>query len=115
MVNNASKTVIPCGHHRGHYGTGAELSLKRWLDGAAGHHNWPHMDVEPLAEDMQIVGTPRLHVEVHGDRRWSALCPARSCNDGTCIHVGHAIMDLGYHAGGDEIQTRRRRFRPSPH
>ena len=28
------------------------------------------------------------------------------CNDqGQCIHLGHAIMDLRYHAGGDEVQT----------
>ena len=27
------------------------------------------------------------------------------CYEGTCIHVGHAIMDLRYHAGGDDIQT----------
>ena len=28
-----------------------------------------------------------------------------SCNDTSCLHVGHAIMDLRYHAGGDDIQT----------
>jgi hypothetical protein len=27
------------------------------------------------------------------------------CYEGTCIHVGHAIMDLRYYAGGDDIQT----------
>ena len=26
-------------------------------------------------------------------------------NQSNCIHLGHAIMDLRYHAGGDEIQT----------
>ena len=27
------------------------------------------------------------------------------CYEGTCIHIGHAIMDLRYHAGGSQVQT----------
>ena len=61
---------------------------------------------EPLSEDLQIVGTPRLHVEVRtatvGGQLYALL---ESCNDTSCLHVGHAIMDLRYHAGGDDIQT----------
>ncbi|MGB0727785.1 MAG: CocE/NonD family hydrolase [Candidatus Poseidoniaceae archaeon] len=86
---------------------GAELALESggltvFPDTTTG----PTWTSEPLAEDMQIVGTPRLHVEVRtatvGGQLYALL---ESCNDATCIHVGHAIMDLRYHAGGDEIQT----------
>ena len=66
----------------------------------------PTWTTEPLTETMQIVGTPRLHVEVRtatvGGQLYALL---ESCDDVSCLHVGHAIMDLRYHAGGDEIQT----------
>ena len=66
----------------------------------------PTWTSEPLTEDIQIVGTPRLHVEVQtatvGGQLYALL---ESCDGSTCIHVGHAIMDLRYHEGGDELQT----------
>ncbi len=62
---------------------------------------------EPVESDLSLVGTPRLHVEVRtttvGGQLYALL---ESCeSEATCIHVGHAIMDLRYHAGGDDIQT----------
>ncbi|RJU99704.1 MAG: CocE/NonD family hydrolase [Candidatus Poseidoniales archaeon] len=66
----------------------------------------PTWTSEPLTEDLQIVGTPRLHVEVQtatvGGQLYALL---ESCDGTTCIHVGHAIMDLRYHEGGDDLQT----------
>lgn len=67
----------------------------------------PVWETEPLAEDMHIAGMPRVHVEVTtatlGGQLYALL---EDCdNQSNCIHLGHAIMDLRYHAGGDDIQT----------
>ena len=67
----------------------------------------PIWETEPLAEDIYIAGMPRVHVEVTtaslGGQLYALL---EDCdNQSNCIHLGHAIMDLRYHAGGDEIQT----------
>jgi len=66
----------------------------------------PVWETEPLPSALRIAGTPRLHVDVTtatvGGQLYALL---EDCYEGTCIHVGHAIMDLRYHAGGDEIQT----------
>ena len=59
-----------------------------------------------LTETLRVAGTPRLHVDVTtatvGGQLYALM---EDCYEGTCIHVGHAIMDLRYHAGGDQIQT----------
>ncbi|MEC8589290.1 MAG: CocE/NonD family hydrolase [Candidatus Thermoplasmatota archaeon] len=66
----------------------------------------PAWETEPLTETLRVVGTPRLHVDVTtasvGGQIYALL---EDCFEGSCIHVGHAIMDLRYHAGGDDIQT----------
>lgn len=67
----------------------------------------PVWESAPLEETMYIAGTPRLHVDVTtatlGGQLYALL---EECNESDeCIHIGHAIMDLRYHAGGDEIQT----------
>ena len=67
----------------------------------------PIWETEPLTEDMHIAGMPRVHVEVTtaslGGQLYALL---EDCdNQSNCIHLGHAIMDLRYHAGGDDIQT----------
>lgn len=61
----------------------------------------------PLDTDLHIAGLPRVHVAVTtatlGGQLYAVL---EDCDDvGNCIHLGHAIMDLRYHAGGDSIQT----------
>ena len=68
--------------------------------------NGPVWETEPLTETIRIAGVPRLHVDVTtatvGGQLYALL---EDCNQNDCIHVGHAIMDLRYHAGGDDIQT----------
>ena len=68
--------------------------------------NGPVWETEPLTETIRIAGVPRLHVDVTtatvGGQLYALL---EDCNQNDCIHVGHAIMDLRYHAGRDDIQT----------
>ena len=64
----------------------------------------PVYETEPLEEKVWIAGLPRLHVAVttltNGGQLYALL---EDCDDqGSCIHLGHAIMDLRYHAGGNE-------------
>ena len=60
----------------------------------------------PLEEDLYFGGLPRLHVNVNtatlGGQIYALM---EDCFEGTCIHIGHAIMDLRYHAGGSQVQT----------
>ena len=55
---------------------------------------------------MYIQGMPRLHVEVStstvGGQLYALL---EDCDGSDCIHIGHAIMDLRYHEGGDELSS----------
>ena len=72
-----------------------------------GLNNGPVWESQPLNSTLYIAGVPRLHVDVTtatlGGQLYALL---EDCNpDDNCIHIGHAIMDLRYHAGGDEIQT----------
>ena len=67
----------------------------------------PVWESEPLPNALFIAGLPRVHVEVTtatvGGQLYALL---EDCdNQSNCIHLGHAIMDLRYHAGGDDIQT----------
>ena len=67
----------------------------------------PVSETEPLNQTLFLAGTPRLHVDVTtatvGGQLFALLEDCDS--DANCIHVGHATMDLRYHAGGNEIQT----------
>jgi predicted acyl esterase len=60
----------------------------------------------PLTEDLYIQGMPRLHVEVStttvGGQLYALL---EDCDGNNCIHIGHAIMDLRYHEGGEELSS----------
>ncbi len=64
----------------------------------------PVFESAPLEEDMYIQGLPRLHVEVTtttvGGQLYALL---EDCNANDCIHIGHAIMDLRYHEGGEVL------------
>ena len=67
----------------------------------------PVYETEPLEEDMFIQGNPRFHVDVStltvGGQLYALL---EDCDDsGYCIHIGHAIMDLRYHEGGDDLSS----------
>ena len=70
-------------------------------------NNGPVWQTEPISETIYVAGTPRLHVDVTtatvGGQLFALL---EDCDENDyCIHIGHAIMDLRYHEGGDEIQT----------
>lgn len=64
----------------------------------------PVYESAPLEEDMYLQGLPRLHVKVStttvGGQLYALL---EDCFEGECIHIGHAIMDLRYHEGGEEL------------
>ncbi len=66
----------------------------------------PVYETPPLEEDLYFGGLPRLHVKVNtatvGGQIYALL---EDCDGANCIHIGHAIMDLRYHAGGDDEQT----------
>ncbi len=66
----------------------------------------PVYQTPPLEEDLYFGGLPRLHVNVNtatmGGQIYALM---EDCFEGTCIHIGHAIMDLRYHAGGSQVQT----------
>ena len=67
----------------------------------------PIYESNPLDEDIWISGLPRLHIDVTtatlGGQIYALM---EDCSeDGNCIHIGHAIMDLRYHEGGEEEQT----------
>jgi predicted acyl esterase len=67
----------------------------------------PVWESEPMDQAMYIAGTPRLHIDVTtatlGGQLYALL---EECNESNeCIHIAHAIMDLRYYAGGDELQT----------
>ena len=64
----------------------------------------PVFETSPLTEDVYIQGMPRLHVQVTtstvGGQLYALL---EDCDGSDCIHIGHAIMDLRYHEGGEEF------------
>ena len=66
----------------------------------------PVYETPPLEENLYFGGLPRLHVNVNtatiGGQIYALL---EDCNSGNCIHIGHAIMDLRYHAGGSDEQA----------
>ena len=66
----------------------------------------PVYETPPLEEPLYFGGLPRLHVNVNtatvGGQIYALL---EDCDGANCIHIGHAIMDLRYHAGGADEQT----------
>ena len=66
----------------------------------------PVYETPPLDEPLYFGGLPRLHVNVNtasvGGQIYALL---EDCDGADCIHIGHAIMDLRYHAGGADEQT----------
>ena len=68
----------------------------------------PIYESAPLTEDIWISGLPRLHIDVStstvGGQIYALLEDCSEDGD-TCIHIGHAIMDLRYHEGGNQEQT----------
>ena len=75
--------------------------------------------ITPLADDYVVFetpafnqtfrfgGLPQLHVDVTlSGSGGSVYALMEDCDaDGVCIHIGHATMDLRYHAGGTEYNV----------
>ena len=75
--------------------------------------------ITPLADDYVVFetpafnqtfrfgGLPQLHVDVTlSGSGGSVYALMEDCDtDGMCIHIGHATMDLRYHAGGTEYNV----------
>ncbi|RAH15164.1 MAG: hypothetical protein CMB56_003350 [Methanobacteriota archaeon] len=66
----------------------------------------PVFETSPLTKDIYVQGMPRLHVQVTtswiGGQLYALL---EDCDGDECIHIGHSIMDLRYHQGGDDLST----------
>ena len=58
-------------------------------------------------QTFRFGGLPQLHVDVTlGGSGGSVYALMEDCNaDNECIHIGHATMDLRYHAGGTEYHV----------
>nr|ABZ07557.1 putative X-Pro dipeptidyl-peptidase (S15 family) [uncultured marine microorganism HF4000_ANIW137J11] len=63
-------------------------------------------ETEPFATEFRFGGQPQLHIDVtpegSGGQLYALL---EDCDDDSCIHVGHAIMDLRFYAGGTDYHV----------
>jgi hypothetical protein len=69
--------------------------------------DWIVLETGEYAADFRFGGLPQLHLDVtplgSGGSLYALM---EDCStDGECIHIGHAIMDLRYHEGGNEYQN----------
>ena len=69
--------------------------------------DWIVFETGEYDYDFRFGGLPQLHMDVTPLGSGGSLYALMEDCDasGYCIHIGHAIMDLRYHAGGDEYQT----------
>ena len=69
--------------------------------------DWIVFETREYDDDFRFGGLPQLHMDVTPLGSGGSLYALMEDCDasGYCIHIGHAIMDLRYHAGGDEYQT----------
>ena len=69
--------------------------------------DWIVFETEAYQDDFRFGGLPQLHMDVtplgSGGSLYALMEDCDS--EGYCIHIGHAIMDLRYHEGGNEYQT----------
>jgi len=75
-----------------------------WVEGI---DDWIRFETGPFDNDFQFGGLPQLHLDVTPlDDGGSIYAMMEDCSaEGDCIHIGHAIMDLRYHEGGNEYQN----------
>ena len=63
-------------------------------------------ETEPFETEFRFGGLPQLHIDVtpegSGGQLYALL---QDCDSEGCIHVGHAIMDLRFHAGGTDYHV----------
>ncbi len=69
--------------------------------------DWIVFETEAYQDDFRFGGLPQLHMDVTPlGSGGSIYALMEDCDsEGYCIHIGHAIMDLRYHEGGNEYQT----------
>ena len=65
------------------------------------------METPAFNQTFRFGGLPQLHVDVTlSGSGGSVYALMEDCDaDGVCIHIGHATMDLRYHAGGTEYNV----------
>jgi hypothetical protein len=68
--------------------------------------DWIIFETDEYAAEFRFGGLPQLHMDVtplgSGGSLYALM---EDCSADECIHIGHAIMDLRYHKGGNEYQT----------
>jgi len=69
--------------------------------------DWIIFETETYNSDFRFGGLPQLHLDVTPlGSGGSIYALMEDCSaEGECIHIGHAIMDLRYHEGGNEYQN----------
>ena len=68
--------------------------------------DWVIFETPAYNETFRFGGLPQLHVDVTPAGSGGSLYALmEDCSAEECIHIGHAIMDLRYHAGGTDYQV----------
>ena len=70
-------------------------------------NNYVVFETPAFNQTFRFGGLPQLHIDVTlAGSGGSVYALMEDCNaDNECIHIGHATMDLRYHAGGTEYQV----------
>ena len=70
-------------------------------------NNYVVFETPEFNQTFRFGGLPQLHLDVTlAGSGGSVYALMEDCNaDNECIHIGHATMDLRYHAGGTEYQV----------
>ena len=70
-------------------------------------NNYVVFETPAFNQTFRFGGLPQLHIDVTlAGSVGSVYALMEDCNaDNECIHIGHATMDLRYHAGGTEYQV----------
>jgi predicted acyl esterase len=69
--------------------------------------DWVIFETDTYNSDFRFGGLPQLHLDVTPlGSGGSIYALMEDCSaEGECIHIGHAIMDLRYHEGGNEYHN----------
>jgi predicted acyl esterase len=68
--------------------------------------DWVVFETETYNQSLRFGGLPQLHIDVTPQGSGGSLYALmEDCSEDECIHIGHAIMDLRYYAGGNEYHA----------
>jgi len=68
--------------------------------------DWVVFETEAYNQSFRFGGLPQLHIDVTPQGSGGSLYALmEDCSEDECIHIGHAIMDLRYYAGGNEYHV----------